>query len=1093
MTVVVPDLHTAATQARASRSPTIPSLGGRARSANLLEDNDGWIDGKFRLLDKLGEGGFGLVYKAEQVQPIHRLVAVKILKAGMDTQQVIARFDTERQSLALMEHPNIARVLDAGETERGQPYFVMELVRGRSITSYAREKKLSLRRRIELFIPVCQAVNHAHQKGIIHRDLKPSNVMVMEEDGVPVPKVIDFGIAKVLEQKNVSDTLMTGMDQLVGTPGYISPEQIEHGSSHVDTRSDVYALGSILLELLSGRGLVSAADLANRPLHQILRDQVEVDPPRPSSREPALKGDLDWIILKALERDPARRYGNADDLADDLRRYLHDQPVRACPPSRGYLIQKFVRRHRVGVSAAAAVALAVLIGAVTSTLLYLESEKNRLAARKASSVSDGRMAAQLQNADPPDHHSATALLCRALRTDPGNTEAATNLLSLLEHGHLIQPATPELSLPPGVIEARLIAVSRQADRVLAVSKPAGGGREILSLWNMTTGQRQDHELPPDVLATVLLVSKDGSLAFLARDDGQVMRWRLNDNRHDMMSQRMPAGPDGTVQSVLSMTESGDGRTLAAGGDNGSILVWNVGRPEAPARLLSHPTPQGGRTPILSLAMDYLGTIAATASNSNGADGGGVVRGVVAVWDLLEGRILGDLVQVEEGVSAVAVHREKELLAIGLHGGGLHVLNFRALEEAVPELKHPSAVTSLSFNSDASTLVVGDGGGYLHAWDMSAGRPRFPAQRHDGEIMALASSPESGVFVSVSRHGEVQVWDSTNGSRLGQRLRHSVVEVAMTPDASLLAMAPRYSPHVQVWRIHQRMATRRFLADPAEDLLHAPSVSAKTSAALKNAAALGWNAGRTWVAAADAAGRVQVLRAADGRPMGPAVEHPPAVGAVALSGDGRLLVTSGRDQEVRFWDAQSGGATGMVIRFDAFVSALALSQDGARLVTVTDDGEARVWDTADGVSLAPPFRLGAGVDALFVRSDAKGFVYRLPEAGWFELPMPAQAPLLPGWFLDLAEAQARRRLTPEGRTDALTLKDWQNAVKAVPAAASGGEDVAHRWARWLLTEPPKRALSPGDDEPLAAYLEALEKRGSQAARAELDRFRMELAK
>lgn len=1093
MTVVVPDLHTAATQARASRSPTIPSLGGRARSANLLEDNDGWIDGKFRLLDKLGEGGFGLVYKAEQVQPIHRLVAVKILKAGMDTQQVIARFDTERQSLALMEHPNIARVLDAGETERGQPYFVMELVRGRSITSYAREKKLSLRQRIELFIPVCQAVNHAHQKGIIHRDLKPSNVMVMEEDGLPVPKVIDFGIAKVLEQKNISDTLATGMDQLVGTPGYISPEQIEHGSSHVDTRSDVYALGSILLELLSGRGLVSAADLANRPLHQILRDQVEVDPPRPSSREPSLKGDLDWIILKALERDPARRYGNADDLADDLRRYLHDQPVRACPPSRGYLIQKFVRRHRVGVSAAAAVALAVLIGAVTSTLLYLESEKNRLAARKASSVSDGRMAVQLQNAEPPDYHSSMALLCRALRTDPGNMEAATNLLSLLEHGHLIQPATSELALPPGVVEARLIAVSRQAEKVLAVSKPAGGGREILSLWNMTTGQRQDHELPQDVLATVLLVSRDGSLAYLARDDGQVMRWNLKDGSHGMMTPRMPGGADGAVQSVLSMTASGDGRTLVAGGDNGSILVWNVELPEAEARVLSHPTPQGGRTPILSLTMDYLGTLAASASNSNGVDGGGVVRGVVAVWDLLEGRILGDLVQVEEGVSAVAIHREKELLAIGLHGGGLHVLNYRALEEAVPELKHPSAVTSLAFNSDASTLVVGDGGGYLHAWDMSGGRPRFPAQRHDGEIMALASSPERGVFVSVSRHGEVQVWDSTTGARLGQRLRHSLVEVAVTPDASLLAMAPRYSSHVQVWRIHQRMTTRRFLAGPEEDLVKAPAASGDAPVALKDAAVLGWNANRAWVAAADADGRVQVLRAADGRPMGPAVEHPPAVGAVALSGDGRLLVTSGRDQEVRFWDAPSGVATGTVIRFDAFVGALALSQDGARLVTVTDDGEARVWDTAGGVSLTPPFRLGPGVDALFVRPDAKDFVYRLPEAGWFELPMPAPSTGLPGWFLDLAEAQARRRLTPDGRTDALTLQDWQNAVKAVPAAAPGGEDVAHRWARWLLAAPQKRTLFPGDDEPLAAYLETLEKRGSQPARAELDRFRMEPAK
>jgi serine/threonine protein kinase len=406
----------------------------------LLEDNDGWIDGKFRLLEKLGEGGFGLVYKAEQVQPIHRLVAVKVLKAGMDTQQVIARFDTERQSLALMEHPNIARVLDAGETERGQPYFVMELVRGRSITSYAKKKELSIQQRIELFISVCHAVNHAHQKGIIHRDLKPSNVMVMEEDGVPVPKVIDFGIAKVLEQKNIRQTLATGMDQLVGTPGYISPEQIEHGSSHVDTRSDVYALGSILLELLSGKPLITPADLANRPMHQILRDQVEIDPPKPSSREPALKGDLDWIILKALERDPSRRYGNADDLADDLRRFLNFQPVHACPPSKGYLLKKFVRRHRVGVAASSAVALAVLAGGIISTALYLESEKNRTAARKASSISDGQMAGQLQLTERTDYHSSVALLSRALRTDPDNAEAATNLLSLLEHAHLIQPA-----------------------------------------------------------------------------------------------------------------------------------------------------------------------------------------------------------------------------------------------------------------------------------------------------------------------------------------------------------------------------------------------------------------------------------------------------------------------------------------------------------------------------------------------------------------------------------------------------------------------------------------------------------------------------
>jgi eukaryotic-like serine/threonine-protein kinase len=1069
---------------------------GKPRSDNLLEDNDGWIDGKFRLLEKLGEGGFGLVYKAEQVQPIHRLVAVKILKAGMDTQQVIARFDTERQSLALMEHPNIARVLDAGETERGQPYFVMELVRGRSITSYSKKKELTIQQRIELFISVCHAVNHAHQKGIIHRDLKPSNVMVMEEDGVPVPKVIDFGIAKVLEQKNVSQTLATGMDQLVGTPGYISPEQIEHGSSHVDTRSDVYALGSILMELLSGKPLITTADLANRPLHQILRDQVEVDPPKPSTREPALKGDLDWIILKALERDPARRYGNADDLAEDLRRYLNFKPVQACPPSKSYLIKKFVRRHRVGVAAVAAVAVAVLAGGVTSTALYFESEKNRVAARKASSISDGQMASQMQIGERMDLHSSTALLSRALRTDPDNAEASTNLLSLLQHGHLIQPVTPPLALPGGVAEARLVSLSKQAGRVLAVSSPRQGGstaaNDVLSLWDMKTFRRTDHALPRGVVVTSMLVSKDGQHAFLAQDDGQVVLWSLKDDTSSLLSPRFPAGPDGAPQSVLSLTLSGDGLTLAAGGDHGALLIWDLRQPAEPALRLQHPAPPGARIPIMGLAMDYLGTTLATSSNPTGENKDSA-KGIAAVWDRTTAQIIGDLVQVDEGVSAIAVHREKELLSIGLHSGIVHVLNYRAMAEAVPEMKHPSAVTSLSFNSDATTLTVGDGSGYLHAWDMVKGRPRVPAVRHDGEIVAVKQALEQGLVVSVSRHGEVQVWDTTTGMHQNHRLRHSLAEVAITPDATLLAMAPRYEAHVQVWSIHERMATRRFVAGPEEAFVKAPDdVPPITAGLIRSASAKGWSSDHRFVAISGAEGKVVVLDVASGRALGPEVQHPPAVGAVAISNDGRLLVTSGRDQEVRFWDVPTGKSTGIVIRPEDFVSALALTRDGHRLVTVTDEGEIRVWETHLGNSLCPPVHAGTGIDAVHLSGDARRYVYHLPEAGWFSMPMPPEGGRIPEWFLDLAEALARRRLNSEAQTESLTLDDLKKAVAAVPEHPAPEEAQAHRWARWLLAQPHERPLTPEDNEPLAQYLQSLEKKVSPAAALELQKFQMEAA-
>lgn len=406
----VTDLLRAHDDGRSFMESVLPDLAALPAGAPLAGDEKpGDQIGPYKLLQKIGEGGCGVVYMAEQEEPVRRRVALKIIKLGMDTKLVVARFEAERQALARMEHPNIARVLDAGATLSGRPYFVMELVRGLRITDYCDQNHLPTARRLELFTKVCQAIQHAHQKGIIHRDIKPSNILVTLHDGEPVPKVIDFGIAKATQGRLTEQTLFTAFEQFIGTPAYVSPEQAEMSGLDVDTRSDIYSLGVLLYELLTGRTPFNGHDLVDAGLEEMRRRLREQEPPRPSLRlrtlndtdrttvarrrgtdaprlTLALRGDLDWIVMRCLEKDRSRRYESATELAADLQRHLRNEPVTARPPSTAYLLQKLIRRHRLAFGAGLATAGALVLGLVATTTLFVRERAALERARAAEAA-----------------------------------------------------------------------------------------------------------------------------------------------------------------------------------------------------------------------------------------------------------------------------------------------------------------------------------------------------------------------------------------------------------------------------------------------------------------------------------------------------------------------------------------------------------------------------------------------------------------------------------------------------------------------------------------------------------------------------------
>jgi serine/threonine protein kinase len=436
----------------------------------------GDIIGHYKIREKLGEGGCGAVYFAEQTEPVRRRVALKVIKLGMDTRSVMARFEAERQALAMMDHPNIARVLDAGATETGRPFFVMELVRGIKITDYCDQNQLDTTQRLALFVQVCHAVQHAHQKGIIHRDIKPSNILVTLHDGVPVPKVIDFGIAKATEGRLTELTVYTELRQFIGTPAYMSPEQAEMSGLDIDTRSDIYSLGVLLYELLTGRTPFDAQELIQSGLDEMRRTIREKEPLRPSTRlntmldadltavakrqsaeAPKLvhyiRGDLDWIVMKALEKDRTRRFESASGLALDVQRFLKNEPIEARPPSGLYRFQKLVRRNKTAFIAAAAVFAALVLGLGLSLDLFI---RERHALRSAEEARHRAVAAERRQAELREQAERGLAIERQMREMAPITEKFTIAGRLLSQGKMEEAEQAISDIPPNIRQGSIL-------------------------------------------------------------------------------------------------------------------------------------------------------------------------------------------------------------------------------------------------------------------------------------------------------------------------------------------------------------------------------------------------------------------------------------------------------------------------------------------------------------------------------------------------------------------------------------------------------------------------------------------------------------
>jgi WD40 repeat protein/serine/threonine protein kinase len=879
------------------------------RVATPLSEGPGTQIGKFKILEQIGEGGFGVVYMAEQKEPVRRRVALKIIKLGMDTRQVVARFEAERQALALMDHANVARVLEGGCTDTGRPYFVMELVKGRPITKFCDEERLSTVQRLELFISVCRAVQHAHQKGLVHRDLKPSNVLVSFVDGRPVPKIIDFGIAKAMQHDLTDKTVFTRFHQFMGTPAYMSPEQAGTDSADIDTRSDIYSLGVMLYELLTGRTPMDAHEIANADYDEIRRQIREVEPLRPSNRISTLaaperttvarsrsvdagklsrlvRGDLDWIVLKAMEKDRNRRYETANEFAKDLQRYLANEPVTARKPSLGYVFQKFARRHKFVLATAACFALLLAVSAgvaaaqaIKNKSLFTAAEEARLKAMNAQQrETELRRIAETERDRSERFLYIADMNLAKTAWDEANVSRVEHLLDL----HRPQPGQPDLRnfewfYWDRLSHANLLTLKGHTNVVLSVAFSPDGKRlasagydRTVKVWDAMSGQETLTLKGHTNAVSSVAFSPDGKRLASAGYDRTVKVW-------DAISGLETLTLKGHKDVVLSVAFSPDGKRLASGSRDKTVKVWDAATGRATLTLTGH--------------RDYVYSLAFSPDGKRLASTGG--DETAKVWD------------VESG---------EELLTLDGHG---------------------SIFSSIAFSPDGKRLATASGDSTVKLWDATTGQEAFTLKGHSDWVRTVAFSPDGTRLASGGNDQTVKLWDSADGKELRTLKGHSgpVTSVAFSPDGKRLASAGDTT--VKVWDVTDNEET--------------PTLKGHATSWVNDVA---FSRDGKWLATAGEDGTVKIWDAMAGQEALTLKGHRGPLTSVAFSPDGKQLASGSWDRTVKVWDAATGQARLTLLACTNsdgdIVGGVAFSPDGKRLAAAAGaDCVVRVWDTTSG--------------------------------------------------------------------------------------------------------------------------------------------------
>jgi eukaryotic-like serine/threonine-protein kinase len=947
--------------------------------------------GPYKLLEPLGEGGFGVVFLAEQAHPVRRRVALKVLKPGMDTRQVVARFEAERQALALMDHPHIARVFDGGVTPLGRPYFVMELVKGVPITEFCDRNGLALRHRLALFVQTCQAIQHAHQKGVVHRDIKPSNVLVSRHDTTPVVKVIDFGVAKALGQSLTDKTLFTGVAQMIGTPLYMSPEQAGMSDLDVDTRSDVYSLGVLLYELLTGTTPFDKERFRAGGYDEIRRIIREEEPPKPSTRfstlgpvaetvstnratEPrrlsrTLRGELDWVVMKALEKDRARRYETAAAFAADVQRYLNDEPVLACPPSAVYRLRKFARRNRREVLAAGAASVAAVAGVagliVSRTLIGRALDRaNDAQAELADALARERLEAYYQRVTVAHRELLTDNLSAALRVlaqcpadlrgwewhylarlckvDPFAIEDddGANGVAFSPDGARFATAcgTGTIKVRDAHTGRVLQTIRAHADAATAVAfHPHGrhlastGADRAVRVWNLETG-RAVFEGPCDAVRrfgaayTVAFRPPDGR--HLAAGSNLTVRlW-------DWAAGRAVHAFPGHENHSIPVAFRADGRRLVTGGAfrlGQQVFDAEAGGP--PLRTL----PAHGH-PVSAVAFSPDGRRIASASFDK----------TVKLWDAGTGELLHTLPHTGN-VLCAAYGPDGRLVASGGESKTVHVWHAATGREVLGLRGHPDQCGCAAFSPDGHRLLSASTDGTVRVWDATPlregeGQNALAVIEFGEEVRSLAVGPD-GRAVAAAGSARVRVWSADTGRAIAEFDAHTTVVfcLAWSFDGRRIATAGADLP-LHTVRVWDAATGRRVVALDTGPEVHTGASQAVTFTPDGHRLITG-----------RMSGAVQVWDAATGAKLARFGTHAREVRGVAISRDGRHLASASGDGRVKLWDAtRLGGETKARLTLPARVPGpslnVAFAPDGLRLATGGEEDTVKIWNVADGAEL-----------------------------------------------------------------------------------------------------------------------------------------------